>query len=68
MLRFDLVNVSQGEPGGTPGGVRREPTGFVGFLQQREMRVDLAGEIVIRPPQAEQVQQAFDQTAHRPDP
>ena len=68
MLRLDSVDVAQGQPRGTPRGVRRQTAGLVGVLKQRQVRVDLAAEIAVGPPHAEQVQQAFEKATHGASP
>ena len=62
MLRLDTVDVSESQPCGAPRGVRRQTASLVRVLKQRQVRVDLTGEIAIGPPNAEQVQQAFEES------
>src|SRR6476619_7386695 len=64
MLRLDTVDVSESQPCGAPRGFRRQTTSLVRVLKQRQVRVDLTGQIAIGLPNAEQVQQAFEETAH----
>ena len=46
MPLLDLLDAAEGQPRGTPRRVRRQASGLVGVLKQRQVRIDLTGEIV----------------------
>ena len=65
MLLLDLLDIAEGQSCGTPRRVRRQAAGLQIVLKQRQVRLDLAGEVRLRPAQPEQIQHAFEKATHR---
>ena len=60
----DLGDAAEGQPGGAPGRVRRQAARLVAVLEQRQVRVELTREVGVGPADAQQMQDAIEETTH----